>query len=286
MGKEAVEEVQKLGLNSYEAKIYLALLERDTLSVSEIAQISRVPRVRTYDILESLVSRGLASLRPGKYMRYRAVDFDTLKNRFINQIDKRYSEEKSNIEKVTLNLKKQLEPTLLKRNNLENNPLDYIEIIKDPYQMHSKFIELVSKAESEILIFTKPPYAGPKKILDEQTKSQAEPLRRGIKIESIYEIPESDEELTWWYDDIAVAAGHGEESRVIANLPMKMAVFDERIVMLPLKDPVSSDTSFTTQVVSHASLAKGLRILFNTLWDKAEDYRILEEKVNRLRGEN
>jgi len=63
-----------------------------------------------------------------------------------------------------------------------------------------------------------------------------------------------------------------EEATVLKGLPMKIAIFDSRIVMFALEDPVSGQTSLTTQVVEHHALVKSLKILFETLWEQAEDY--------------
>src|SRR3989339_806705 len=41
-------------LNIYETKVWLALLGKGIASAGEVASISRVPRSRTYDVLESL----------------------------------------------------------------------------------------------------------------------------------------------------------------------------------------------------------------------------------------
>ena len=108
MNKELIEEIQKLGLNSYEAKVYLALLERASLSVSEVSKLSKVPRTRVYDVLNDLVTNGLASLKPGKYKKYSAADFDVFKEKLVRQIDKQGLERKNAIEKVTLTLKRKL----------------------------------------------------------------------------------------------------------------------------------------------------------------------------------
>jgi hypothetical protein len=47
--------------------------------------------------------------------------------------------------------------------------------------------------------------------------------------------------------------------------------------LLALEDPVSKELSLTTQVVEHRALANGLRILFDVMWEKADDYQVLEQ---------
>ena len=68
-----LERLQRLGLTSYEARAYLALLRRDSSTAAETARIAGLPRQRVYDVLSSLVEKGLASTRPGKAVKYSAT---------------------------------------------------------------------------------------------------------------------------------------------------------------------------------------------------------------------
>jgi sugar-specific transcriptional regulator TrmB len=60
-------------LNSYEAKIYAALLSRGVASAGELAEISNVPRSRCYDVLEGLEKKGFVFPKIGKPIKYMAV---------------------------------------------------------------------------------------------------------------------------------------------------------------------------------------------------------------------
>ncbi|MEK6850566.1 MAG: helix-turn-helix domain-containing protein [Nanoarchaeota archaeon] len=60
-------------LNIYEAKVWLALLSKGVASAREVADISGIPRSRTYDVLESLEKRGFAITRIGKPVKYISV---------------------------------------------------------------------------------------------------------------------------------------------------------------------------------------------------------------------
>lgn len=66
-----IENLQKLGLTSKEAAIYLATLELGEASpVSTIAKKANLNRTTSYDILESLVKRGLVISSDHKAYRY------------------------------------------------------------------------------------------------------------------------------------------------------------------------------------------------------------------------
>lgn len=71
---ELVSQIKEyFNLNIYETKVWLALLGKGIASAGEIAEISRVPRSRTYDVLESLEKQGFALMKLGKPVKYIAV---------------------------------------------------------------------------------------------------------------------------------------------------------------------------------------------------------------------
>lgn len=274
---EIIEEARRLGLNSYEAKVYLALMERDSLSVSDVSKISRVPRARIYDILDSLAANGLATLKPGRYKKYCATDPALFEGKLISQNEEKYVERKNIIEKATLVLKKKFES---RNNNGFNSSdrLEFIEIIRDSYQIHKRFMGLVAQAKVEILGFSKPPYFGSREQRKDQMEQQADLCEKGIiRHRGIHVIPKTKEEIRWRLEVLNRTVRDNDETRVIAELPMKMFVFDEKIAMYALEDPISGETSFTMQVIEHRALAKSLKMLFYHVWEQAEDYHVLED---------
>lgn len=80
-------------LNIYETKVWLALLSKGISSAGEIAEISSVPRSRTYDVLESLEKRGFVIQKLGKPVKYIAVKpeivIEKLKNNTISQAEEK-----------------------------------------------------------------------------------------------------------------------------------------------------------------------------------------------------
>ena len=68
-----VARLTKLGLTTYEARAYVALVRRDSFTAAQVARQADLPRQRIYDVLGSLVQKGLASARPGSTVKYAAV---------------------------------------------------------------------------------------------------------------------------------------------------------------------------------------------------------------------
>jgi sugar-specific transcriptional regulator TrmB len=306
-----LKRFKEIGLSSYEAKSYLSLLQRDTLTVSEISRLSGIPRANAYEALEKLMSKGMCIAKPGDTKKYSASDPLMLQEKFLAaansaaeiELENLGKKHKETLEKSKAALEAELknlnekEREILERakvvkenitavinqlrpqyekSRLETSPMDYIEVIKDPYQIHRRFMQLCAQAREEILMFTKPPFTGPREKLEEQVDQESGILKRGIRGRSIYEIAKDEDEERWQREMIDRAVRSGEEARVIEELPMKMGIFDERIVMLFLEDPVSGQISLTAQVVEHRSLAKSLKITFKTLWEQAKDYHALK----------
>lgn len=72
--QELVQRIKEyFNLNIYETKVWLALLSKGIASAGEVAELSSVPRSRTYDVLESLEKRGFAITKIGKPVKYIAV---------------------------------------------------------------------------------------------------------------------------------------------------------------------------------------------------------------------
>jgi sugar-specific transcriptional regulator TrmB len=80
-------------LNIYETKVWLALLSKGVSSAGEVAQISEVPRSRTYDVLESLEKRGFVIQKLGKPVKYLAIKPEIVIEKLKNNTAK-YAEDK------------------------------------------------------------------------------------------------------------------------------------------------------------------------------------------------
>ena len=70
---EIVKKTRSFGLNTYEAKIWIALLSRGVSTAGELSDIANVPRSRSYDVLESLEKKGFVVIKLGKPIKYLAV---------------------------------------------------------------------------------------------------------------------------------------------------------------------------------------------------------------------
>ncbi|MDD5012579.1 MAG: helix-turn-helix domain-containing protein [Candidatus Nanoarchaeia archaeon] len=87
-------------LNLYETKVWLALLSKGIASVGEVATLSRVPRSRTYDVLESLEKKGFAIIRMGKPVKYLGVKPHMILERMKEDVRKTAEERVKDLSKL------------------------------------------------------------------------------------------------------------------------------------------------------------------------------------------
>lgn len=100
--EELVSKVKSLfNLNTYEAKVWLALLSKGVATASEISTLADIPRSRAYDVLESLEKKGFVVMKLGKPIKYIAIS----PTEVVDRLRKRYEEMINNKVKVLEDLK-------------------------------------------------------------------------------------------------------------------------------------------------------------------------------------
>jgi hypothetical protein len=206
------------------------------------------------------------------------------KERLESQLDKLREEIKQKENELAQNIKTadglidQLSP-LYEKGRTENDPLDYIEIIKDSLPLQKRVLQLIDAAEKEVLVFSMPPSLISRQQIFEQIEHEKESLQKGIASKCIYQYPTTVDQKRWLHEYITLAQEAGEQARIIDRIPIKMMIFDERIVVFTLEDPIHHKLSGTTQIIEHRSLAGSLKILFETIWDRADDLDALRLNI-------
>ncbi|MEP7361124.1 MAG: helix-turn-helix domain-containing protein [Chloroflexota bacterium] len=255
MNTDFVAQLTRLGLTSYEAKAYLTLIRRDSFTAAQVARQSGLPRQRIYDVLGSLVQKGLAVARPGNVVKYAATPPDVA----VNQLVATHREDLERIETDAKQMVADLEPAF-EEGQAETDPLEYIEVLRDRRAINERFAELQNAVKREILVFTKPPYATPP-----QENVEGLEVIQSHDARSVYEFS--------IFDDPKVARGvqrfveAGEQARFVPSLPLKLVIIDETIVMFGMEDPVAGSSDLTIVTVEHQSLAKVLKTAFNAIWE-------------------
>lgn len=153
--KELVNKLKDyFDLNVYETKVWLALLSKGIATAGEVADISGVPRSRTYDVLESLEKKGFALVKLGKPVKYIGVKPAVV------------------VEKLKNNVKKEAEDRIVGFSNIREtkefsqledlyktglNPISREELsssLKGKFNISSQIRESLQNARKEVIVCT------------------------------------------------------------------------------------------------------------------------------------
>lgn len=96
-GDELYELLRRLGLTSYEAKAYAALVGGGSLTATELASRSEIPQPRVYDIVRSLMEKGLIMVSEGRPRRFTALPPQIA---LVNYVRQKHEQEKKALHKV------------------------------------------------------------------------------------------------------------------------------------------------------------------------------------------
>ena len=108
--------------------------------------------------------------------------------------------------------------------------------------------------------------------------AQLESMERGVKYKSIYEPGFRD--LDVFVEQMKSYIEHGEEIRIMENLPIKMHIYDEQAVMFSMINKINPEMNLTYMVVQHSDLARTLLGTFQYYWEKAIKFEDYLEKTN------
>lgn len=137
-----------------------------------------------------------------------------------------------------------------------------------------EFIRLRHSAVEEIAIFDRPPYVA---MPEECEEAEMFSVAQGVKARTIYEhrALENPAKLALFQKDYAKA----EESRVLPELPMKLAIADHKLALVPLD---SEKPERGTLVVHASPLLDGLLNLFEMEWRIAVPFRLTAHNEETL----
>jgi len=152
---ELVKKIKDyFNLNIYETKVWIALLGKGVASAGEIAEMSGVPRSRTYDVLESLEKQGFAISRIGKPAKYIAVKpgviLEKLKSNMVREAEDKV--------KLLTKLKDSAEYTEIESlYHTGIKPVRHEDLsgsIKGKSTIYNHMRELLENAKKEVIICT------------------------------------------------------------------------------------------------------------------------------------
>lgn len=141
-------------LNIYETKVWLALLGKGVASAGEIAEVSGVPRSRTYDVLEGLEKRGFAIIKLGKPVKYLGVKPHIILEKMKNNVHKDAEERIESLGKIKTTQEYEKLEELYREGVAPVKREDLHASIKGRSNITNHVKETIENAKEEVIICT------------------------------------------------------------------------------------------------------------------------------------
>ncbi len=249
---------EEIGLTPYEARAYVAVLYHGPLTPKGVNQKSGIPRPRTYDVLNSLVGKGLLMEQPGKPSMYLAVDpsvglkklMEDLEAKAVRQIKQQWE----SFEGLVLSLSVPYEST-----RAGDTEEDIIWVTRRDSAMIAKYSEAIKSVERGFVVATASSKPAERETLAAvrhalKNKKSSRVIRRFSSNWAKKDLEEYEELIKL-----------GDDIRHLEYAGLTFAVFDERDIVLWLPPYPSTRAVW----IKLPQLAEILIRHFETLWEKS-----------------
>jgi HTH-type transcriptional regulator, sugar sensing transcriptional regulator len=242
------KSLKPYGLDQYEAKAYLALIELGTSKASSISSASKVPSGKIYPTLESLKNKGFITMMKDRPKLFSAVQPEMA---LIEKVKKR-QEELDSLNDATDAIIASLKTTTKKSSmNLEKIQIvygfkNYIDVSTRLHNATKKYWFSVSRMPIS------------KSHLDSYRNS----IGKGVDIRLLVSLKEKGRDLAIWKDI-------GVKMRDAGFIPTTFSVMDGTDVLIRICEDIGSK-DFLAIWIKDSSLAKSMSDHFNQLWKTAK----------------
>lgn len=248
--REGVRMFESLGLTPVEEAVYLALLRRPQSSVPEIAEQVRESLRAVRTASERLEDLGFVSRLVGSHTRLVATRPDVAVNALVVRRTEEFTAVRRAAERMAEDFPQE-----------GTRPDHLLEIVTGRAAVEAQFVQLTHGVTKEMLVLDRPPYA---QEVASANVSENDLLGRGAAVRGIY-APEAFEAAGAFEQAMASVAA-GEQARVHTEVPLKLAIGDRSVALLPLASERAVDAAL---VVRAPMVVSALVKLFELLWVQA-----------------
>ncbi|MEV4314354.1 LuxR C-terminal-related transcriptional regulator [Actinocrispum sp. NPDC049592] len=239
------------GLDGVAEHAYRMLLRMPTATGAELAEQLGTSVAEATTLLLALESQGMASPVSGPPPRYRATPPDLALGPLVQSREQELQEIRARIAQLTDEYRSR---TALRGAG------EFIELVHGAKAIAQRVDQLQRSARKEVRGLVKPPVVA---VSAEDNEVEFQALAVGVRYRVIY-----DRQLLMLNGDpymVTHAAQQGEEARIAVDLPLKLAIADDDLALVPVAQ-AQSDGEPSAVLVHPSGLLDALAALFETLW--------------------
>jgi sugar-specific transcriptional regulator TrmB/DNA-binding CsgD family transcriptional regulator len=247
-----------------EERVYRHLVAVASAPASVISQRLGIPIEQVRKTLEALEAKGLVSRTSGARPCYVPAPPDLALEPLILQRQHQLQQTRATLEQLAEEYRSAQRRT--------GRPV-LVDVVVGVDAVDRRWEQLQRSARHEVLAFVKPPFR-----LAAHAESEKTLLDRGVSCRVVYDRVLLDEPE--WVRQIESFVRQGEHAKTLEGLPMRLAVADRSIALVPLTTTEEEEPGAI--LVRPNGLLDSLIALFETLWSLASP-AVVDEPM-RMRG--
>jgi sugar-specific transcriptional regulator TrmB len=243
--------LESIGVLPDDESVYRELLSRTQAGTADLVAALGREESAVDRSLARLEELGMVSRLPGQPVRMRATRPDVA----IDVLVSRRQEELARAQLAARDLLAEMPA------EERHRPEDIVEVVIGRPAIAARFEQVIANTREELLVLDRPPYVTDAERSETSVNSL---LRDDVVVRGIY-APEALE-MPGALQAAQNAVRAGERSRVHAHLPMKLAIGDRRLAILPVGADEVVDAALC---IRPSALLDALVQFFELLWSQA-----------------
>ncbi|WP_316770297.1 helix-turn-helix domain-containing protein [Streptomyces sasae] len=259
-------EFDVVGLGAETQLVYTALVGLPRSTASQVAGACGMSVGAVGRLLSTLVKDGLATRSAGRPPRFTAAAPDVAVTELIQERERRLDAARSLVQQLA---DKHREAHRISDPNMA------VELLTTHEDVSAAVHRLTEGARRQLRAFDRPPYVDrPGSNLENQRQRQ----RTGVAHRVIYDRAAMD-----WpgrlQDDILPSIRTGEQARVLAELPLKLVISDDRSAIIPFS--LAPGGHSAAYLIHRSPMLVALEALFEAEWERATPLQDTRSPVAR-----
>lgn len=245
-------ELESVGLSEPEGVVYEALVDRGPTTATDLRATTPGGPARLTRTLAALEAKGLISRIPGRPVRYAAVPPEVgLELLLVHR-----EEELRRARLAALDLAERFH-----QGKAGRDVAGLLEIVSGESAVRGRYSAVHRSAREQLRVMSRPPYVlSAVETRAISTEAHQKQVRGRNITDSSYFEEDAERRFASIREDIAA----GEEHRIMARVPLKLTVADDRVAIIPLE---IRPGGIQSAVLFHASaLLDSLIEVFDTCW--------------------
>ena len=277
---DTLDELEDIGLNMYERKIYSALLGRSVSTAGELSEMTNVPRSRAYDVLESLADKGLVVIKSSNPMEYVSIPPEQAIENIKEQHKKELEEKLDDLEDFKDSEAVDELESLYDQGVELVDPAEMSGSLQGEHQINQQVGTMMKDADRSIKIMTSE--EGLNDLHENHSDLLEEAREDGINVKVLAPVSDKNRDAFHELQDVAEVrhlGGLEEQFDELEAPEGRVTIVDEdALTMSMTHDDVHStqDTAFWTQ--SDHMAESMMSPVFDVLWNHSHEPEEMPEK--------